>query len=364
MKVSILLTSIVLVVSSIASSSAREEKEEEGNPTSPTICSCSPTEFEFVLNLDQECTIVTKYRESINGVRQQQQGNDVIFESNPGLAGSFCTVDQNVVVPTATSEGDEDEDDAEDEPLRRRSLQGQRTYTPTYSPTPEVKGQGEEEDIPTPVLVGDEDGEEEEDDDDPVIEVVSIQFLEFDTSDDLTVINQDNTYANVSLASGKRIKFTSVSSFLDTTIPIDGQMDSPSLVPGGASLILYGKTESGRVVRNRFFWSYTMDCENVPVTVGNKLGWVEVVSSVRPFLLGVTRSSSMSLLKQIACLCSLLIYILFYSSFLMELNETHYNPHPSVDTKHRLKYPMPGQYSAPLFLPIRPPSHPERSNRR
>ena len=285
MKVSILLTSIVLVVSSIASSSAREEKEEEGNPTSPTICSCSPTEFEFVLNLDQECTIVTKYRESINGVRQkqqqQQQGND-IFESNPGLAGSFCTVDQNVVVPTATSEGDEDEDVAEDEPLRRRSLQGRRTYTPTYSPTSEVVGQGEEEDMPTPVLVGDEDGEEEEeeDDDDPVIEIVSIQFLEFDTSDDLTVINQDNTYANVSLASGKRIKFTSVSSFLDTTMPIDSQMDSPSLVPGGASLILYGKTESGRVVRNRFFWSYTMDCENVPVTVGNKLGWVEVVSSL------------------------------------------------------------------------------------
>jgi len=353
MKVSILLTSIVLV-SSIASSSAREE--EEGNPTSPTICSCSPTEFEFVLNLDQECTIVTKYRESINGVRQKQQGNDVIFESNPGLAGSFCTVDQNVVVPTATSEGDEDEDDAEDEPLRRRSLQGQRTYTPTYSPTPEVVGQGEE-DIPTPVLVGDEDGEEEEDDDDPVIEVVSIQFLEFDTSDDLTVINQDNTYANVSLASGKRIKFTSVSSFLDTTMPIDSQMDSPSLVPGGASLILYGKTESGRVVRNRFFWSYTMDCENVPVTVGNKLGWVEVVSSVRPFFSKLPRSSSMSLLKQIACLCSLLIYILFYSSL-------HGTPIHPCTQKHRLKYPMPGQYSAPLSLPIRPPSHPERSNRR
>lgn len=270
MKVSsILLTTIVLIsISSIANSHSSHTAMEEGNPTTPIICSCSPTEFEFVLNLDQEC------------------GND-IFESNPGLAESFCTVDQNVVVPTAASDEGDDEDDAEDEPLRRRSLQGQwqwRTYTPTYSPTSEVVDEVMlrlgEEDIPTP-LVGDEENEEEEEDD-PVIEVVSIQFLEFDISNELKVINQDNTYANVSLASGNRIKFTSVSSFLDTTLPLDSQMDSPVLVPGGASLILYGKTESGKVVRNRFFWTYSMDCENVPVTVGNKLGWIEVVSLVVP----------------------------------------------------------------------------------
>jgi hypothetical protein len=161
MKVSILLTTFVLL-SSIASSHSSHIAAELGYPsentTTPTICSCSPTEFEFVLNLDQECTIVTKYRETNDDV-QRQQGSD-IFESNPGLTGSFCTVDdQNVVVPTAaTDEGDDDEgDDAEDEPLRRRSLQGQwqwRTYTPTYSPTSEVVGEVMlrlgEEDIPFP----------------------------------------------------------------------------------------------------------------------------------------------------------------------------------------------------------------------
>jgi hypothetical protein len=361
MKVSILLTTFVLL-SSIASSHSSHIAAELGYPsentTTPTICSCSPTEFEFVLNLDQECTIVTKYRETNDDV-QRQQGSD-IFESNPGLTGSFCTVDdQNVVVPTAaTDEGDDDEgDDAEDEPLRRRSLQGQwqwRKYTPTYSPTSEVVGEVMlrlgEEDIPIPELVGDEENEEEEDDNvDPVIEVVSIQFLEFDISDNLTVINQDNAYANVSLASGKRIKFTSVSSFLDTSLPLDSQMHTPALVPGGASLILYGKTASGKVVRNRFFWTYSMDCENVPVTVGNKLGWVEVVSLVvvPPFIECLLHRLRCHFLKLIACLCYILIYT-FILHF-MELNV-------------RLKYPMPGQHSALLFLPIRPPLHPERSN--
>lgn len=115
---------------------------------------------------------------------------------------------------------------------------------------------------------------------DPVTEIVSVQFLEFDTSGDLTVINQDDTYADVSLSDGDRIKFDSASSFLDTSLPLEDQMSGPALVPGGASLILYGRTEAGVVVRNRFFWLYDLNCgaENDPVQVDDMIGWVNVVS--------------------------------------------------------------------------------------
>ena len=113
---------------------------------------------------------------------------------------------------------------------------------------------------------------------DKVVEVVSAQFLEFDTGVDLTVIHQDNTYGTTSLMDGGAMQFYSVSSKLDTSVPLEDQMKN---VPGGASLIMYGKTESGKVVRNRFFWLYDMsNCgrENNPVQVGDQIGWVKVVS--------------------------------------------------------------------------------------
>lgn len=117
-------------------------------------------------------------------------------------------------------------------------------------------------------------------DDDPVVEVVNAQFLEFDTKGDLTVINQDNTYNSTTLKDGAAMQFYSVSSMLDTSVPLADQMEKPALVPGGASLILYGKTASGKVIRNRFFWLYNMECgrDTNPVQVGDQIGWVKVVS--------------------------------------------------------------------------------------
>ncbi|EJK77901.1 hypothetical protein THAOC_00235, partial [Thalassiosira oceanica] len=49
---------------------------------------------------------------------------------------------------------------------------------------------------------------------------------------------------------------------------------------GVASLILYGLTADGSVVRNRFFWLYDMSCgdENAPVEVGDQIAWATVVS--------------------------------------------------------------------------------------
>ena len=109
---------------------------------------------------------------------------------------------------------------------------------------------------------------------------VSVQFLEFDNSGDLTVINQDDTYVDVSLSDGDSIKFYSASSMLDTSLPLEDQQSTPALVPGGASLIIYGRTADGGVVRNRFFWLYDMSCgdENAPVEVGDQIAWATVVS--------------------------------------------------------------------------------------
>ena len=198
---------------------------ETTTASAPTMCSCSPTVLTFVLSLDQTC-----------------DDNDI--EDNAGIDGSFCFTEEGVVVPepqpvvnstdsTAASMG------TMDEPVRKLQVA------------------------------------------EPVTEIVSVQFLEFDTSGDLTVINQDDTYADVSLSNGDRLKFNSASSFLDTSIPLADQMSGPALVPGGASLILYGKTASGTVVRNRFFWMYDMNCgtENEPLKVDDEIGWVTVISS-------------------------------------------------------------------------------------
>mmetsp|Transcript_38403 Transcript_38403/g.86481 ORF Transcript_38403/g.86481 Transcript_38403/m.86481 type:complete len:533 (+) Transcript_38403:81-1679(+) len=142
---------------------------------------------------------------------------------------------------------------------------------------PPLGGAGEADGTTTPTLtteavrlLQDEPGQ--------VVEVVSVQFLEFDNSGDLTVINQDDTYVDTSLSDGDTVKFYSASSMLDTSLPLAGQQSSPALVPGGASLILYGRTADGSVVRNRFFWLYDMSCgdENAPVEVGDQIAWATV----------------------------------------------------------------------------------------
>jgi len=209
----------------------------------PTMCSCSPTVFTFVLNLDGSCDV-----------------NDIEF--NSGIDGSFCFTEEGVAVPEPPPQADavagsigmiEEEDKwwlpiwkQYLKPVRERILQVRKRVLES---------------------------------DDPVTEIVSVQFLEFDTSGDLTVINQDDTYADVTLMDGDKLKFNSASSFLDTDFPLSEQMTSPALVPGGASLILYGKTASGVVVRNRFFWMYDMNCarENSPINVDDEIGWIKVV---------------------------------------------------------------------------------------
>jgi hypothetical protein len=186
------------------------------NAEDPTMCSCSPTEITFVISLNQTC-----------------DDNDI--STNPGIDGSFCFTETGVTLPAPPPITNADNATAAVAPELVRTLLT-----------------------------------------DPVVEVFSVKYIEFDDSGDLNVINEDDTYAAVSLVSGDRMEFASASSFLDTTLPLESQM-----VPGGASLVLYGRTAASVIVRIRFFWTYdTTNCrtDNNPVKVDDEIGWVTVVS--------------------------------------------------------------------------------------
>ena len=92
-----------------------------------------------------------------------QTCEDNTIEGNPGIDGSFCFTLDGVAIP--------------EPPPSVRKLQDTTADTVAA--------------------------------DDKVTEIVSVQFLEFDTSGDLTVINQDDTSADVSLKNGDQLKFDS-----------------------------------------------------------------------------------------------------------------------------------------------------------
>jgi hypothetical protein len=234
----------VSTVSSLAAvllSSIARSCDAQDNATNTTaaamMCSCSPTEITFVISLDQTC-----------------DDNDIAL--NTGIGGSFCFTETGVALPAPPT------------PAANATTSDNATATVVVAAAAEEPVRSLQTTTATTT--------------DPVVEVISVQYLEFDTGGDLTVINQDDTYAAVSLVSGDRVKFASASSFLDTTLPLESQMSAPALVPGGASLIMYGRTAAGVIVRNRFFWTYdTTNCglDNNPVKVDDEIGWVTVVSS-------------------------------------------------------------------------------------
>jgi len=238
-------------------------------------CSCSPTKFTFKLSLSQNCNT-----------------NDIA--SNSGIAVSYCFVDEGVTLPTpfASSSGtkaktlkthgnsmlggilggsvgvedvvkDLERTNAfDDEPIRR-SLQHDNIDNNNNS--------SNNNNVDSERQLQSNSGTT------PPIEILSIQFLEFDTSNLLTVIHTDNSYTDTSLSNGDTVEFFSSSSFIDTSLDtLEEQME---YVPGGASLILYGRLENGDMVRNRFFWLYDMTCgegSEESVTVEDGIGWVTV----------------------------------------------------------------------------------------
>ena len=91
-------------------------------------------------------------------------------------------------------------------------------------------------------------------------QLLSAQFLEMDTSENMNIINQDDQYlSNSDIPLPEMLSFTSISSTLDPTLTLEEQID---IVPGGVILILVGMTEGGEIMRNRIMWTYSMSCDD------------------------------------------------------------------------------------------------------
>lgn len=106
--------------------------------------------------------------------------------------------------------------------------------------------------------------------------VTSIQFLEFDTSGNLIVINQDDSLFDVSFSDGDSFDFASISADLDASASLADQLD---LVPGGVQLTLRGVASDGTDVMNRYTWIYTNSCDDVAIESGDEISWVSIVRS-------------------------------------------------------------------------------------
>jgi len=110
-------------------------------------------------------------------------------------------------------------------------------------------------------------------------QLLSAQFLEMDTSENMNIINQDDQYLNSDIPLPEILSFTSISSTLDPTLSLEEQID---IVPGGVILILVGMTEGGEIMRNRVMWTYSMSCDDDDwMTVGNgdEYAWAMFVST-------------------------------------------------------------------------------------
>ena len=189
-------------------------------------CSCSPVVYNFVITLGQDCSVDT-------------------VKPNPGIGQTFCFIGTTTPavrrrLDTVSFNTNDNELSLTDAELQTMTRQLQSNIT-----------------------------------------IISVQLIEFDTSGELIVINQDDTYSNVSLENGATVTFTSISSDMDPTLPVS---DQPDLVPGGLQLVVKAEVTDGTtgevmVVDNRVAWTYTNECGVDPIEVGEGVAWVTLVST-------------------------------------------------------------------------------------
>ena len=116
-----------------------------------------------------------------------------------------------------------------------------------------------------------------------ITHLTSILFLEIDSTTDFDILNQDSTYFQTALPTNSIINYTSISSNLNASLPIEDQME---YVPGGVMLLMFGMNEEEEVVQSTVAWSYGMEeCGVEPLGVGDSLGWIVVVSFIFIFLI-------------------------------------------------------------------------------
>ncbi|KAL7477230.1 hypothetical protein ACHAW6_003042 [Cyclotella cf. meneghiniana] len=208
-------------------------------------CSCTPNKYTFRLALSQDCST-----------------NDIA--DNDGIRKSLCFIEEGVTLPRSS-----DKRDIVGGPFRGRirspaavdALDAAEDHVDDVtdgSGREQVRrmGQSNRRRLST-----------------APVEVISIQYLEFDASDTLNVTYTDDSYLSTSLVDGDTFEFYS-----QTSLPSNDE------TVGGASLILYGKNEDGELIRNRFFWTFE-DCEAAlnSVQSGDAIGWVNIDEVAGPY---------------------------------------------------------------------------------
>ena len=189
------------------------------------ICSCSPTSYTFTLTLTQNCT-------------------DNTLQDNSGIFATDCFLGTLV----ATSSTSETRTTTEERAFTAQEFEAfQRTIS-----------------------------------DDTSVEIISVSFIEFDTSGEFIVLSQDDTYLSTSLSNGDTVTFTSISADMDPDVEASEQSD---LIPGGVMVTIkakYTDEETGEdlLVINRVAWNYVMECDVETIAVGEYLAWITAVSFV------------------------------------------------------------------------------------
>ena len=218
------------------------------------VCSCSPQTYNVRLSLTQLCDV-----------------DDI--ENNNGIGLTLC-------VFQTLDKDDDDDDENRDSPAQSRF------NTPRLL-LDEVVRHGRElghhkHDAKVAALALQKTRQSSNNNNLPLDEVtiIDVQFLEFGTQGDLTVINQDDR-DDQSLKNGDMLVFNSISQDLNPALPIGEQAD---YIPGGVQITLRGRLNEAqddgsvveKVVNQRLTWSYTNGCfgEGVPVNEGDRIGWL------------------------------------------------------------------------------------------
>jgi hypothetical protein len=230
-----LLLRAVATLASITSYNAATAQSTVG----PSLCSCSPSTFNFELNVAGNCDAT-----SLTGVTDDLCL--VIFRP-PGITAiGGDKIEFNIDdVLTTLSEGND----------RRKKYDYWRRRLSHDGNDMSNRNKRGLNSITTPVTI------------------TNVEIWEYDSSGAYTVIN-NKSFSDQSLSGGDVIEFTSISSKLNPNIPLEDQLQ---YLPGGLILRYVGFNINNEEVNNIVAWEYNVeDCTTEQITDGNFIGWLFV----------------------------------------------------------------------------------------
>ena len=107
--------------------------------------------------------------------------------------------------------------------------------------------------------------------------VTHIWFKEYNSQNQL-IDSSFAEYDPISLVNSQIISFASASASLNTTLPLEDQIDK---VPVRVEIKLFGPDVANTTeeVSNVITWTYDMSCGSNPIQTGDTIGWLNVVST-------------------------------------------------------------------------------------